>query len=248
MKKIISIICVLAMMLSLAITVNAADKEVTFELVEQDETKAVYNINVETTETITSITTYFDGADAEAKGAIVTVAAVKGTACKYQRKTIMANFIPSDVATLTGKTTVTFDMTNVTESFNISAVDATGKRFQVTVKDTNGGADIDATANYSHATNATIAPYVAPKTEETDTLEAATDITIDGQKWTGIALYEASFNLNDIDAAKGYGIRVGETGKVTSTVAGTGTVDFVLAYYGDAAANVGTVQSFWTAK
>lgn len=94
----------------------------------------------------------------------------------------------------------------------------------------------------------TIKDAVVEPEESVDTLTAKTDITIDGQKWTDIALYEASFNLNDIDVAKGYGIRVGETGKVTSTVAGTGTVDFVLAYYGDGAANVGTVQSFWTAK
>ena len=150
---------------------------------------------------------------------------------------------------LTGKetiATIVINTTNMTGAVNFTQASGSSAKNFAVVKKTDEGTET-ITSEVAFPT-ATVNPYVAPKTEETDTLTAKTEITIDGQKWTGIALYEASFNLNDIDAAKGYGIRVGETGKVTSIVAGTGTVDFVLAYYGDAAANVGKVQSFWTAK
>ncbi len=242
MKKIISIICVLAMMFSFAITVNAADKQVTFELVEQTADYATYNVVIESADIISGITTYFDAADAAAKNATVQVTAVSATMAKYQRNTIIANFAPTDGSTVTGKVVLaTVKFTNVTEAFTIAAVSASGKMFGVTIKDPQGGADLDATANYTHAANVTVAPYVAEETIAYAAVNAEdTFTTADGKtKYINVAVMPVNFTL---DSAKGTAkalkldIMKGDATLHTYTwdntsIAGDGSVDYVVTIY-----------------
>lgn len=82
--------------------------------------------------------------------------------------------------------------------------------------------------------------------EKGDALTADKSVeAADGTKWNDLAIYKASFDLNKVVAEKGYGFDVNGT-KNAITINGTGTVDYVLAFFGVAADKVPAVSTYYT--
>lgn len=81
-----------------------------------------------------------------------------------------------------------------------------------------------------------------PKTEpKVEKLNAKRDLTVDNTTWKDLAIYEANFVLADIVATEDYGITDG-TNKLNVAVAGEGTTNFVLAFYGVSDAELATMN------
>lgn len=127
MKKIVSLLSALAMMFTLVTTVAFADENnsVYFEETEKTATSVTLKLVVETNQTLRQIGVTVDLADAFAKGA--TVSNFEALSSDYIfNVNSTAKVLSTSYTDVTGKSgkfemgTVTFDLTNVTESFTFA--------------------------------------------------------------------------------------------------------------------------------
>lgn len=127
MKKVLSLLCVVAMMFSFA-TASADEysAEITATIANQTETEVVIDYTLNTAIDIASISIYTDLTDALAKGATVKdAAAVNASKAMHvaAQKMFQVTYTDTTGATLTGDVklaTLTLDITNVTEAFTLT--------------------------------------------------------------------------------------------------------------------------------
>lgn len=180
MKKIISIICVMAMVLSFAaFSVNAADNEVSLVLKSQDADSAVISVMMNTTYTVSAVSLYIDAAAAVAAGATVAAAPVAANKGQYNssQKMVLVTYTPTDGSTITGEVELaTITLTNITSAFElIKKAEGSRTPFKIGAKDPNGGADLGVQGEFD-VTGLTleVAPFVdEPVVPEVETVEMA---------------------------------------------------------------------------
>lgn len=147
MKKIISMFCTLAMVLSMAVVAHADENNyVEWKLVSKEGGNAVVEAHLVTTEPIVSMAMFWDISDAIAKGA-TGVTVQKGTCSNATytaaQKMIMTNYTSID--SITGDVTMaTFTFTGITEDFDIT-LKAASARTNTFFKSTDG----DITSKFS---------------------------------------------------------------------------------------------------
>ncbi len=248
MKKIVSLMCVIAMLFAFAVTVSAAGTSFDITQKSLTATEAVYDVTITSDYAMYGVNAYLDVTDAIDKGVTVTVKKESATTARYvsNKNMIIVQFAPSSGTPLdpgtTTLATITFNMTNVTESF---AIDKVAETTQTTTmfkyKDLETTEIVDITADVAYNYNVTVVPYQAPAQDETVELTpvaAADTLTVDGVKYTNVAIMPVNFALESGKTAKALSLDILKNGvsvvekALDVNIAGAGSVDFVVAIYG----------------
>lgn len=174
MKKIISILCVMAMVLSFAaFSVNAADNEITLSIKSQDAESTVLALTLNTVNEVKTIATYFDMTAAVEANVTITpasnVANVKATYNAAQ-KMLLVSYSPTDGSILTGEVELaTVTLSAADKAYNVSRKPHSKRTiFKITAKDPNGGTDIDVTESFDFNHSVDVAPFSIGGGEEDD--------------------------------------------------------------------------------
>lgn len=247
MKKIISLIAIIAILFSISVTAFAAA------------TVGINDITVDVAEGTTDVTmnVSFSVDEPTVVSAMAfTLVLPEGVTLKSYDSTQFEAFCDKIFDDSSDNTITLMDddmECTVSGSFAVPvvlAVDTTNAtEYSITINEDSYLADADGEPinDVSNQPVATITVKEAKKPVE-NTIEPETDVIIDNTQYMGTAVYAQEFDLKAIDTTKAYGIKVGNE-TVVSTISGDGIVNYVLAYFGVADVDaIGTVQSFWTAK
>lgn len=241
MKKLISIFCVVAMLFSVAVTVNAADNEFSIVKVDQDATSATYDVYLNTTTALYGFNTYLDMAAAISAGVPnstkgIAVTAQNGTTAKYASKLIAisyANTTGEESAMFTSNkiATIVLDTSAITGSFDISK---STKRASSVKKYVDGEGTIDITADYTFNLDVTVAPYVPEVTKDWVAQEAVSAKAGTYANYEDVVVLTVDVALDAAAEKYGFDLTDGTNSKAFELegLAGEGAVEYVVAFWG----------------
>lgn len=242
MKKLISIFCVVAMIFSLAVTVNAAGTSFALTLKEQTATSVTYELSADTDVNVQTFGICYDMKDAISKGitdADITVtgnSAIPSLKAQYVKAqdliSIKLSADPNGYL-LTGKetiATIVINTTNMTGAFNFTQASGTSAKNFAVVKKTDEGTET-ITSEVAFPT-ATVAPYAAPKTwvaQEAVSAKAGTYAN-----YEDVVVLTVDVALDAAAEKYGFDLTDGTNSKAFELegLAGEGAVEYVVAFWG----------------
>lgn len=255
MKKIISLVCVIAMLFAFAVTVNAAGTSFTLELEEQTATSATYVLYLDTDVDLAAFGIAYDMSDAIANKGIadadITVTAnLANVTAKYVAKQDLISIKRADTSgsTVTGQqkvVTIVINTTNMTDAFDfVEASGSAAKNFAVTEATADGAVNITADVTFPTATVKMYKPAFTAETVKGAVVEGTDDIVLEKDPATaydntylGTAVFEATLGAD---------VKYGEAGFIfvkddvetankftvdASVIAGGGTFEYAVAMY-----------------
>lgn len=240
MKKLISIFCVVAMIFSLAVTVNAAGTSFALTLKEQTATSVTYELYLDTDVNLAGFGICYDMKDAITNKGIadadITVTAnTANVTAKYVPNQDLISIKRADTngSTITGNVkvvTIVINTTNMTGAFDfVQASGSAAKNFAVTEATANGAAEITSTVEFP---TATVNPYEAPKTWVTQTPVSAKAGTY--KNYEDVVVLTVDVALDEAAEKYGFDLTNGTKTKAfeLTGLAGEGSVEYVVAFWG----------------
>lgn len=275
MKKLISIFCVVAMIFSLAVTVNAAGTSFALTLKEQTATSVTYELSVDTDVNIQTFGICYDMKDAISKGiadgdiAVTGNSALTGLNARYvPNQDLISIKLPADANgfVLTGKATVAtivINTTNMTGAFNFTqASGSSAKNFAVVKKTDEGAVTITDSVTFPTATVNMFKPAFTAETKKGAAVDAtATNIELDKDpatayknQYLGTAVFTATLGADVNYSETGFIFaKNGVEGKGLEKMAdgnaitGKGAFEFTVAMYGIPVTDAGELAETITA-
>lgn len=251
MKKIISLVCVIAMLFAFAVTVNAAGTSFTLELEEQTATSATYVLYLDTDVDLAAFGIAYDMSDAIANKGIadedITVTAeLANVTAKYVPKQDLISIKRADTSgsTVTGQqkvVTIVINTTNMTDAFDfVQASGSAAKNFAVTEATADGAVNITANVAFPTATVEMFKAAFEAETVKGEAIEAsATEVVL--PKSEGSLNTNTYKNVAVFNATLGADVKYGEAGFIwvangtetanaykvdASVIAGGGTFEY----------------------